>query len=217
MTPTGRTWDDAYGLPAQSLAIFRMLFGVMLLALLLPRFQWIAGFPDDFFYSPPGPAWFSAGFPPRPYFLAVDGLLITSAVFLVAGRLVTSASLVITGGLWPATCGRTRSGRSITTSCSCCFPRSWPSRDGTGGPAKAWPMASYALVVSLAMAVSAWQKLSSGWLDPSANAVLGHNIMFSADSDAWIWRAAIRHLPPGGWKRSTMGRSPSSRRSSSWS
>ena len=41
-------------------------------------------------------------------------------------------------------------------------------------------MASYALVVALAMATGAWQKLASGWLDPSASAVLGHSAAFSA-------------------------------------
>ena len=201
MTLPMRTWDDAYGQPAQSLAIFRMLFGVALLALLLPRFQWIAGFPDDFFDPPPGPTWFFAGFPPRSYFLAVDALLITASVFLVAGRLVTPASLAISAGLlagdaWAYSFGKIDHDILLVLLPAFMAAAGWHGR----GPSRAWPIASYALVVSLAMAVGAWQKLSSGWLDPSANAVLGHNVVFSADSDAWVWRAAIRHLPSIGWK-----------------
>ena len=46
-------WDEAYRASARSLAILRVLFGVALLGLLLPRFQWIAGFPDEFFNPPP--------------------------------------------------------------------------------------------------------------------------------------------------------------------
>ena len=43
-------WDEAYRASARSLAILRVLLGVVL----LPRFQWIAGFPDEFFSSRAG-------------------------------------------------------------------------------------------------------------------------------------------------------------------
>ena len=76
-----------------------MLLGVVLLGLLVPRFQWIAGFPDEFFNPPPGPASLFSGFPPRSFFVGVDTVLITATVFLIAGRDVTVASTAITSAL----------------------------------------------------------------------------------------------------------------------
>ena len=88
-------WDEAYRASARSLAILRVLLGVVL----LPRFQWIAGFPDEFFNPPPGPASLFSGFPPRSFFVGVDTVLITATVFLIAGRYVTVASTAITSAL----------------------------------------------------------------------------------------------------------------------
>jgi hypothetical protein len=72
--------------------------------------------------------------------------------------------------------------------------------DGRKTP-RAWPLALFALVISLAMAAGAWQKASSGWLSPSTNAVLGHSIWFAVqDAPSASWNFAIRFLPRPGWK-----------------
>src|SRR4029079_9110927 len=98
VTPVRRgfdAWEEAYRAASRSLSIVRVLFGATFLLLLLPRFQWMVGFPDTFFHPPPGLTSGLAGFPPRGYFIAVDAVLITAAVFLTAGRHVTVASVLI--------------------------------------------------------------------------------------------------------------------------
>jgi hypothetical protein len=195
-------WDEAYRASARSLAILRVLFDVALLGLLLPRFQWIAGFPDEFFNPPPGPASLFSGFPPRSFFVGVDTVLITATVFLIAGRCVTVASTAITsalltGNTWAYSFGKVDHDILLVLLPAFMSAAGW---QGTG-PTRAWPMASYALVVALAMATGAWQKLASGWLNPSASAVLGHSVPFAAaNSDTWLWHAALRYLPLDGWK-----------------
>ena len=194
-------WDEAYRASARSLAILRVLFGAALLGLLLPRYQWIAGFPDEFFTPPPGPASLFGGFPTRAFFVGVDTVLITATVFLIAGRHVTVASIAITGALltgntWAYSFGKIDHDILLVLLPAFMAAAGW---QGTG-PTRARPMASYTLVVALAMATGAWQKLASGWLDPSASAVLGHSAAFSGSSNGWLWRAALEYLPLGGWK-----------------
>jgi hypothetical protein len=196
-----RAWDEAYRRAPRALALFRLLFGVTLLVLMLPRFQWISSFPDAFFDPPPGLTSFFTGFPPRAYFIAVDVLLVVATVFLVAGRHVTAASLAITGGLlvgnaWAYSFGKIDHDILLVLLPTFMAAAGWDGRART----RAWPMASFALAISVAMAIGALQKLTSGWLDPSANAVLGHSVFFSAGNDAWAWRVGLRYLPPAGWK-----------------
>jgi hypothetical protein len=122
----------------------------------------------------------------------VDTVLITATVFLIAGRHVTVASIAITGALltgntWAYSFGKIDHDILLVLLPAFMAAAGW---QGTG-PTRARPMASYALVVALAMATGAWQKLASGWLDPSASAVLGHSAAFSGSSNGWLWRAAL--------------------------
>ena len=199
--PQPPAWDEAYRASARSLAILRVLFGVVLLGLLLPRFQWIAGFPDEFFNPPPGPASLFSGFPSQAFFAGVDSVLITATVFLIAGRNVTVASIAITGALltgntWAYSFGKVDHDILLVLLPAFMAAAGW---HGTG-PTRARPMASYALVVALVMATGGWQKLASGWLDPSASAVLGHSVEFAGNSNTWLWHVALQYLPLGGWK-----------------
>ncbi len=197
-----RAWDDAYVVSPRSLAIFRLLFGALLLGLLLPRFQWIAAFPNAFFDPPPGVASLFTGFPPRAYFAAIDVVLIAATVFLIAGRRVTAASIAIGGGLlagnmWAYSFGKIDHDILLAVLPLFLAAAGWEGR----GPARAQPLALFALVIALAMATAAWLKIASGWLDLSASGVLGHSVALAApDGGSAAWRMSLRLLPAGAWE-----------------
>ena len=195
-------WEESYRASPRSLAIVRMLFGTVLLLFLLPRFQWIAGFPDSFFDPPPGPMAAFAGFPPRAYFLVVDAILVAAAVFLTAGRHVTVASVLISGGLlagnlWAYSFGKIAHDILLVVLPLFLAAAGWDGR----ARSSARPLALLAVVIGLAMATGAWQKIQTGWLDLSASAVLGHTVTsVVADGQSALWRLALRLLPPPAWE-----------------
>lgn len=201
-TPRAAGWEASYAVPPESLAIFRMFFGVALLLLLLPRFQWIAGFPDTFYDPRPGlPAAFP-GFPPSLYFVLVDAVLMTAAIFLVAGRRVTLASMAVTAALLAGDTYAYGFGKVDHDILLVVLPvflaaAGWNGRPRDSGRA----MALLAVVVALGMATGAWQKIESGWLTQPASAVLGHGVTFAVwEGESASWTLALRLLPPAAWK-----------------
>ena len=199
---SGRAWYEGYRVSARSLAIFRLLFGTMLLVLLLPRFQWIARFPDAFFHPPPGLTSLFSGFPSRAYFMGVDALLITATIFLIAGRSVGLASCLISAGMLAGNVWAYSFGKIDHDILLVILPLFMAAAGWHGhARSRAWPMALFALVISLAMATAAWQKIASGWLDLSASAVLGHSVAFAvAGGEPPAWQLALRHLPSAAWE-----------------
>jgi hypothetical protein len=196
------SWGDGYRVPPESLAIFRQLFGLGLLVFLLPRFQWIAQFPDAFFDPPPGVTAFFSGFAPHIYFLAIDVLLIWATIFLIAGSRVTLASWVITCGLlagnaWAYSFGKIDHDILLVVLPVFLAAAGWDGKR----PTRVLALASLALVISLAMATSAWQKLWSGWLDASHSAVLGHSVAFAVMAGTPLaFPFAVRYLPGAAWE-----------------
>ncbi len=201
-TPRAAGWEASYAVPPGSLAIFRMFFGVALLVLLLPRFQWIAGFPDAFYDPRPGLLAAFSGFPPSPYFILVDAVLMTAAIFLVAGRRVTLASMAVTAALLAGDTYAYGFGKVDHDILLVVLPlfltaAGWDGRPRENGRA----MALLAVVVALGMATGAWQKIESGWLTQPASAVLGHGVTFAVwEGESASWSVALRLFPPGAWK-----------------
>lgn len=197
-----RAWDEAYRVAPASLSIFRVLFGALLLVLLLPRHDWIATFPDAFFNPPPGITAAFSGFPRPAYFMAVNAVLIVAAIFLIGGRRVTLASVLISAGLlagnmWAYSFGKIDHDVLLVILPLFLAAAGWDGRD----PSRAQPMALLALVIAVAMVTAAWHKIRSGWLDPSASAVLGHSVALAAwDGGTTAWRLALRILPSAAWE-----------------
>jgi hypothetical protein len=195
-------WEASYRASPRSLSIVRVLFGATLLLLLLPRFQWMNGLPDAFFHPPPGLTSGFTGFPPRAYFIAVDAVLITAAVFLTAGRHVTLASVLISGGLlagnvWAYSFGKITHDILLVVLPLFLAAAGWDGRSAS----RARPMALLAVVICLAMATGAWQKIDSGWLTLPASAVLGHTATAAATAgESSAWRLALKWLPSAAWK-----------------
>lgn len=169
---------EEYQPTRESLALFRFLYALCLLALALPRLFWIEKFPDTFFAPPLGLTYlFFTGFPPGWVFSLLDAVLVVATVYLLCGRAVSMASWVVTlallvGNAWSYSFGKINHDILFVAAPAVMTLAGWDGRR----PVRAWPMALYAWCIALAMFTAAWQKALSGWLDPSTHAVLAHTL-----------------------------------------
>ena len=200
---------DGAGSPSTStratpdcLALYRILFACLLLAG-TPRYQWIAQFPDSFFAPPPGMTiFFLSGFPPGWFFVLLDLTLVTALMFLLAGRRVTGASIVVTatlliGNAWAYSFGKIDHDILLVLAPVFLAAAGWHGRS----PSRAWPMALYALSIAVTMLTAGLEKATTGWLQPSSHAVLGHALQNALMMDRLTWvRLATRLLPGVAWK-----------------
>ena len=189
----------------RGLAIFRLLFASAFLACSVPRYQWIATFPDDFFNPPVGPTYFFfTGFPPYGFFLALDTVIVTALVYLIAGRRVTLASAVFTGAAllgnaWAYSFGKIDHDILMVVMPAFLAAAGWSGK----GRVRAWPLALFALVVSLAMFSAALAKATSGWLDPHARQTFIfalRNAIGISGRESAAWRFGITTMPASAWK-----------------
>jgi hypothetical protein len=194
-----------YNATPESLSIFRLLFALLFLALFVPNKQWIAQFPDSFFNPPPGLTYFFVtGFPPQWFFVALNVIEIVAAVYLLAGRHVMPASLLVTGCLlignaWAYSFGKIDHDILMVIVPIFLVAAGWDGRSTV----RAWPLALFALVIALAMFTAAWQKAVTGWLDPTRSEVFGYaltNAIFLESRNTISWRLAVRTVPDAVWE-----------------
>jgi hypothetical protein len=129
---------------------------------------------------------------------------LVALVYLVAGRRVFAATLLFTGALflskaWEYSFGKIDHDILIVMVPVFLLLAGW----GGKGAVRAWPLALFAVVISLAMFTAAWQKATSGWFDPTASAVFGHslsNALSLQGRNSPAWRLAVRIVPGAGWK-----------------
>jgi hypothetical protein len=187
----------------ESLSLFRLLFATLLLSQ-GPRYRWISQFPDSFFNPPPGLTYFFfTGFPSRWFFTTLDVTIIVATVFLVAGRHVTVASMLVTGALlvgnsWAYSFGKIDHDILLVLTPAFLAMANWDGRS----PVRPWALALFAVVIALAMLTAAVPKIMTGWLDTSTHAVFGHavyNAIFNARHTP-AWEFAMRTLPPFAWE-----------------
>jgi hypothetical protein len=90
-------WDRVSAhtsVPAESLSVFRWVFGIFMLAMLAPHNAWIDSMPRAFFDPPPfSMAQLFSTFPPRPTFLVLDALLLVSLCCITVGYRTRTAGL----------------------------------------------------------------------------------------------------------------------------
>lgn len=188
----------------ESLVIFRLLLSTWLLAFWVPRYQWIGHFPDLFFDPPIGPTIFSTGFPAPWFFVLVDGGAILALFYLIAGRRVAAASLLLSaclliGNAWAFSFGKINHEILIVLAPVLLAAAGWSGR----GPLRAWPLSLLAFTIALAMFTAAAAKLTTGWLETDVSATFGHavaNAVGAAARDNAVWQFAVRNLPAFAWE-----------------
>ncbi len=198
-----------YQTPRLSLSFYRFFLAIFFLTLYVPRYLWISQFPDSFFRPPPGPTYFFfSGFPPHAFFVGLNLMLITALVYLLAGRRVTLATLVVVGGFlignsWAYSFGKIDHDILIVIAPLFLLLAGW---NGIG-PVRSWPLALWAASVALAMFTAACQKATTGWLDPTTSATLGHSLRNAIFEDraSIAWQLSVQTLPFAAWKAMDYG------------
>ncbi len=200
----GRFVFKEYESTPESLAIFRLLYATLALVVWVPRYTWVAQFPDSFFDPPPGLTYlFFSGFPPPWFFTLLDIAICVALVFLLAGRRVMSASIFLAGCLlvgnsWAYSFGKIDHDILLVLAPLFLALAHWDGRM----PVRSWPLALFAVVIGLAMFTAAVPKVMTGWLETSSSAVFGHavnNAIFN-DRQTPAWQFAIRTFPPIAWE-----------------
>ena len=186
---------EDYRLPPASLGVYRILFGIYVLFVLSPghgsstRFQHLASFPDAFYYPPFGPMRLLSGFPTELFFEALVLALNLSAVALLIGyrtrwASVTTGALLFVGFGYLYSLGKINHNILVLIIPFAMAVTGWGARyswDALRRDAGAstvrvrvWPITLVSLCVGFSMFASGMNKLLTGWLDPSAQAVQGH-------------------------------------------
>lgn len=180
---------DAFRPGTRDLPLFRILYAAVLLLCFTPGLRWIGGFPDSFYDPPPGPMLLFGGFPPPAAFTLLHFATVFSALCLLVGYRTRVASLatgvlLMAGNGWLYSFGKINHDILLIVPPLVLSASGWgrrysldaARRDTSAGDDPAWPLALLALLVGLGMFSSGFQKLASGWLDPSVPATLGHLI-----------------------------------------
>ncbi len=136
-------------------------------------------------------------------FVALNIILIGALVYLLAGRCVRTATWLTTGGLlfgnaWAYSFGKIDHDILLVILPPFLLAAGWDGKR----PARAWPMALFALTIAVAMFTAAFQKAMSGWLDPTVSAVFGHTLRnaIADHRDSPVRHLAMQMLPYAAWK-----------------
>ena len=204
----GAQWDrfvwKEYESTPESLAIFRLLYATLALVVFVPRYTWVAQFPDSFFDPPPGLTYlFFSGFPPQWFFTLLDSVICVALIFLLAGRRVMCASLFLTGCLiignsWAYSFGKIDHDILLVLAPLFLALAHWDGRR----PVRSRPLALFAVMIGVAMLTAAVPKVTTGWLETSSSAVFGHavsNAIFN-ERQTPAWQFAVRTFPSVVWE-----------------
>jgi hypothetical protein len=194
-----------YTQSSESLSIFRLLFATTYLALRTPKFQWVAGFPDVFFNPPVGvTAVFFAGFPPRLFFVVLDSAIVLALMFLICGRRVQMASVVLVGSQLLGNCWAYAFGKIDYDILAVIAPLFLLAAGWDGRPRlQNGALSLFAFVIALSMFTAAFQKVASGWLEWSTQATLGNLVrnIVALEKGEWpIFSLVVEKLPRFAWE-----------------
>lgn len=177
------TWMfRSYQAPAESLAIYRIVFSAFLLLVAMPKFLWLADLPDSFHAPPPGPFALVSSFPSAPVFIVLELLLATAAVSLLLGYRTRAASLIVgltmmVGLGFVYSLGKINHGMLLFNIVPLVLAfSSWgdrfslDARRGVRSGESGWPLALMALSTGLMMLTASMGKAVTGWLDPGTHA-----------------------------------------------
>ncbi len=204
------TWLDGWihGFYAPSpgkLGLYRMFF-VLWLFLFIPfRTRFIDGFPASFFHPPVSVVSVFSGFPPEPFFLALDLFVLVTGCALLLGYRTRWASLllfaaIITGNSFVFSFGKSIhsildwlplvmafSGWGERYSLDAALGRAQPSASSAGGP-----VAIMALLLGFGMFTAGFEKALFGWLGPEVQASYAHAMLYEALGIGWVGPGSIR-------------------------
>lgn len=166
----------------KGLPFYRVIFVLFVLITIMPRYLWINNYPDTFFFPRIGGTLFFTGFPDVFFFYILNFLLILSLLSLLVGYKTFYSSLAIAfffliGNAWEYSFNKINHDILLLLVPLLMAFSGWGKKAFVEVNAKkesAWPISTFALLISLAMLTAAIPKIMSGWLDPSNSALAGH-------------------------------------------
>ncbi len=166
----------------KSLHIFRVVYVLFILVIVLPEYLWISHYPDSFFLPRIGITLIFGGFPDITFFYILNFLLIASLLALLIGYKTVYSSIAVAlllfiGNAWSYSFGKVNHDIFfilIPLLLSVSYWGENPSNNKNNPKRYSWPVPIFALLIGLAMFTAALAKIATGWLDPSASALTGH-------------------------------------------
>ena len=173
---------------AQSLAVFRMIYGLFVLLALFPDATWVSNLPASWFEPPFGPFLVLESAPSSAVLRLLMAIAAIALVLLVAGwrtrvvSLVTAASLMVIYGV-EYSFGKIDHNTFVWLVPAFLAFSNWGdawSLDESSGrnrtKDRGWPVALLLVSLAAAMATAGIAKIRGGWLDPSYSATRAHQL-----------------------------------------
>lgn len=200
---------------ALDVARFRMIYATVAL-FTLPNPSHMAAFPDSTFNAPFGPFRLLQEFPPLGVLNILQWALACALVMLAVGLFTRTASVTVTVLLLVINGIQFSSGKIDHSIIFVLAPAilsfaDWGrrasvdaliKREEASAPVAQWPLRLFGVVIGVAFATAAIQKLLSGWLNPLSQATQGHFIrQFVANGrDDWLTPVFLRMNTPVLWE-----------------
>jgi predicted DCC family thiol-disulfide oxidoreductase YuxK len=158
-------FEREYQTDADSLAVVRVFYCLLLLIAELPRWLWISKLPASFYQPPLGLASFFASPPPSWFFYALNAIVVAGAVCLLFGHYSRTAAIVIAAGLFVGNSFGFAFGKIDHDWLLIGVPIAGLAA-GWGGRERvvAWPIALIALAIGCGMFYAGSGKVMTGWL-----------------------------------------------------
>lgn len=219
---THRWLEEAYPTTPLSLALLRILIALYVLLFVLPIGPHLTDLHPSSFDRPPGVGTLFSGFPSPGWLIAANTVLGSLAFLLMIGFKTRFVSIALTI-VWVVLNARLYSASKIDhTILAVILPAAfafsdWGSRLSVDASryarlspeqvarARLWSnrcAALFAICVGIAMFTAGLAKATSGWLDTTDSATLGHAFIriHFGDQDALLFEPARRLLSPALWE-----------------
>lgn len=177
---------ERFEVPPSSLAVIRMVTGLAIVALVIPRGLWISDAPNLAYRPPLALSAFFSAPPPQTFFISLNVSVWLLGLFLLVGAWTRTVSCLLSGAMVVLNSFEYSFGKIdhdivftllpvVGAAANWGAAYSWDAaRRGTPARSQAWPLALFALVIAIMMTRTGLEKAFSGWLDPNAAAVKSH-------------------------------------------
>ncbi|MGE0704215.1 MAG: HTTM domain-containing protein [Vicinamibacterales bacterium] len=202
-------WLLSYRARPIDLAVFRIVYCVLVLGVYLPRGSWLGAMPDAAFMPPPGLALLFAGFPSHEVALGLNVVALVAVTTLGVGFAPVMSSFVLSASLVAINSFVYSTGKidhmilvelvpavMAFSGWGACLSVSRRHHPAPQESRPCWPLAILGLAIGVAMFTAAWAKASTGWLDPATQAVRGHFLANLLMSNREPLAASLVHLLP---------------------
>jgi hypothetical protein len=187
LTGVDRLLHHTWKLEPESLAVFRVLYGLFVLLVLFPETTWIQSLPASWFEPPFGPLLVLESAPSTAVIRAVMIVAAAALVCVIAGWRTKASSLIAAISLMVLYGIEYSYGKIDHTTFTWLVPavmafstwgNTWSldERSGRAEKNRGWPVALLLVTLAAAMATAAIAKIRGGWLDLSSSATRAHQL-----------------------------------------